>query len=226
MKNNVFFLFYGIKFNRSKGDKMLNIIWPIFIIISYIYAILAGNIDKVNVEIFDSVNEAVSLSINLLGAMCLWCGIMKIAQNTSLIKKFTKMLNPIMNWLFPTLKQNNEAKEQIAMNITANILGIGNASTPLGLKAMETLQRDNMDKEKLSDSMAMLIVLNTASLQIIPTTIIAIRVSLESKSPTLIIVPVWIATICAAIAGILCVKIFIAKENKKNTKRGGNMKWK
>ena len=112
-------------------------------------------------------------------------------------------------------KENKEAKEQIAMNMTANILGIGNASTPLGLKAMETLQKDNKDKERLSDSMAMLIVLNTASLQIIPTTIIAIRVSLESKNPTSIIVPVWIATICAAIAGIISVKIFIAKENTK-----------
>ena len=145
---------------------------------------------------------------------------MKIAQNTSLITRFTKMLNPIMNWLFPSLKENKKAKEQIAMNMTANILGIGNASTPLGLKAMETLQRDNIDKEKLSDSMAMLIVLNTASLQIIPTTIIAIRVSLESENPTSIIVPVWIATVCAAIAGILSVKVFIAKENAKyNDKR-------
>lgn len=194
---------------------MLNIIWPIFIIISYIYAIITGNIEKVNVENFNSVNEAVSLSISLLGAMCLWCGIMKIAQNTNLIVRFTKLLNPIMNWLFPELKENKEAKEQIAMNMTANILGIGNASTPLGLKAMETLQKDNKDKERLSDSMAMLIVLNTASLQIIPTTIIAIRVSLESKNPTSIIVPVWIATICAAIAGVISVKLFIAKEEKR-----------
>ena len=197
---------------------MLNIIWPIFIIISYIYAIITGNIEKVNVEIFNSVNEAVSLSISLLGAMCLWCGIMKIAQNTNLIVRFTKLLNPIMNWLFPELKENKEAKEQIAMNMTANILGIGNASTPLGLKAMETLQKDNKDKERLSDSMAMLIVLNTASLQIIPTTIIAIRVSLESKNPTSIIVPVWIATICAAIAGVISVKLFIAKEEKRQKK--------
>lgn len=102
------------------------------------------------------------------------------------------------------------------MNMTANILGIGNASTPLGLKAMETLQKNNKDKEKLSDSMAMLIVLNTASLQIIPTTIIAIRVSLSSKNPTAIIVPVWIATICAAVAGITAVKLFIFRDKRRN----------
>lgn len=119
-----------------------------------------------------------------------------------------------MNWLFPEIKENKNAKEKIAMNITANILGIGNASTPLGLKAMQELQKNNKNKEKLSDSMAMLIVLNTASLQIIPTTIIAIRVSLKSNNPTMIIVPVWIATICAAVAGIIAVKIFIAREHR------------
>lgn len=106
--------------------------------------------------------------------------------------------------------------------MTANILGIGNASTPLGLKAMEELQKINKNKEKLSDSMAMLIVLNTASLQIIPTTIIAIRVSLQSQNPTKIIVPVWIATICAAIAGIIAVKIFIYRDKK----RMGGRSWK
>lgn len=191
---------------------MLNIIWPLFIIISYIYATITGNIENVNIEIFNSVNEAISLSISLLGAMCLWCGIMKIAQSTSIILKFTKLLNPIINWLFPEIKEDKKAKEEIAMNITANVLGIGNAATPLGLKAMETLQKSNKDKNRLSDSMCMLILLNTASLQIIPTTIIAIRVSLGAKNPTEIIVPVWISTICAAIAGVTAVKLFSRKK--------------
>lgn len=195
---------------------MLNIIWPLFIIGSYVYAIINGNIETVNTEIFDSVNDAVSLSLDLLGSMCLWCGIMKIAQNTSLISKFTKLLNPIINFLFPEIKENKQAKEEIAMNLTANIMGIGNAATPLGLKAMETLQKENKDKTTLSNSMIMLIVLNTASLQIIPTTIIAIRVSLESKNPTEIIVPVWIATMCAAIIGITTVKLLIRKETRKH----------
>ncbi len=141
--------------------------------------------------------------------MCLWCGIMKIAQSTSLLNRVTKLLNPLLNILFPELKKSKKAKEEIAMNMTANLLGIGNASTPLGLKAMQTLQKENQKKDELSNSMAMLILLNTASLQVIPTTIIAIRVSLNSKKPTQIIVPVWIATICAAIVGITVVKIFI-----------------
>ena len=110
------------------------------------------------------------------------------------------------------------SKNNIIMNIIANILGLGNAATPLGLKAMKELQRDNLNKEELSDNMMMLIVLNTASLQIIPTTIIAIRSSLGSSNPTQIIFPVWISTICAAIVGIVVTKIIIrtAKKWKDN----------
>lgn len=148
--------------------------------------------------------------------MCLWCGIMKIAQSTSFIEKFTFILTPVINFLFPEIKNNEKAKKEIAMNISANILGIGNAATPLGLKAMETLHLENKEKSTLSNSMIMLIVLNTASLQIIPTTIIAIRVSLNSQNPTEIIVPVWITTICSTLTGIIAVKFFTTKENLKN----------
>lgn len=147
--------------------------------------------------------------------MCLWCGLMKIAQSTRLIDKIIKIINPILNILFPDLKKNTKAKQEIAMNMTANLLGVGNASTPLGLKAMETLQKENEKKDELSNSMAMLIVLNTASMQIIPTTIIAIRVSLNSENPTKVILPIWIATICAAIVGITAVKLFIFKQGRR-----------
>lgn len=101
------------------------------------------------------------------------------------------------------------------MNMVANILGLGNAATPLGLKAMETLQEENKNKQALSNSMIMLIVLNTASIQIIPTTIIAIRSSLGAENPTSIIVPIWIATICAAIVGVTVTKLLIAYFNKR-----------
>ena len=101
------------------------------------------------------------------------------------------------------------------MNMIANILGLGNAATPLGIKAMKSMQKINLNKETLSNSMVMLIVLNTASIQIIPTTVIAIRASLNSKNPTGIIFPVWIVTICAAVAGVVVTKILILYENKK-----------
>ena len=134
---------------------------------------------------------------------------MQIVSKTSLINKITKILSPFMKLLFPKMKKRDDSYEQISMNVVANILGLGNAATPLGLKAMETMQKENAQKDRLTDEMATLIVLNTASIQIIPTTVIAIRSSLGSNNPTIIIFPVWIATICAAIAGISAVKFFI-----------------
>ena len=193
---------------------MLNKIWPIFIIISYVYAIMIGNTDKINTSIFSSTQEAVTLCITLLGTICLWNGIMKIAEKTSAITRLTKILNPIVKFLFPELKNQESIRKEISMNMVANILGLGNAATPLGIKAMKSMQEINYDKKTLSNSMVMLIVLNTASIQLIPTTVIAIRLSLDSKNPTSIILPVWIATICAAVAGIVVTKILIAKSKK------------
>ena len=193
---------------------MLNKIWPIFIIVSFIYAVIFGNTDKLNSSIFSSTQETVTLCLTLLGTMSLWSGIMKIAEKTSVITKLTKILNPIIKILFPELKNEKEIRKEIAMNMIANILGLGNAATPLGIKAMKSMQKINLNKETLSNSMVMLIVLNTASIQLIPTTVIAIRLSLDSKNPTSIILPVWIATICAAVAGIVVTKILIAKSKK------------
>lgn len=190
---------------------MLNVLWPIFIIISIVYAFLSGNIENINKTVFDSVDNAVNFSINLLGMTCLWSGLMEIAVNTNIIKFLNKMLQPIMKNLFPNLKSENRASEDITMNIIANILGLGNAATPLGLKAIEELQKENNNKETLSDNMIMLILLNTASLQIIPTTVLSLRNSLQSENPTEIIFPVWVATICAALAGITVTKILIKK---------------
>lgn len=194
---------------------MLNIVWPIFIIISFIYAIFSGNLQKLNDAIFQSTSDAVNLSLSLLGTMCLWNGVIKIASNTSLIERLVKKLDLIIKFLFPEMKENKQAKKEISMNIVANFLGLGNASTPLGLKAMKTMQRDNKNKDILSNSMAMFIVLNTASIQLIPTTVIAIRNSLNSKNPTEIVFPVWIATICAAVSAIMATKIFIGLSKKE-----------
>lgn len=186
---------------------MLNIVWPIFIIISFSFAIFSGNLEKLNSSIFQSTADAIKLSIDLLGTICLWNGIMQIANRTSLIEKLTNLLNPIIKILFPEIRDNSQVKKEISMNIVANILGLGNAATPLGLKAMKSMQKENKDKNTLSNSMLMFIVLNTASIQLIPTTVIAIRNSLGSKDPTAIVFPVWIATICAAIARYYCNEI-------------------
>ena len=188
---------------------MLNILWPIFIIISIFYALLSGNIENINNCIFESAENAVKLTLTLLGATCLWSGIMEIASKTDIIKYLSAILQPIIKKIFYNLDSNKKSYNNIIMNIIANILGLGNAATPLGLKAMGELQKENANKDELSDNMMMLIVLNTASLQVIPTTVIAVRKSLGSNNPTQIIFPVWIATVCAAVVGILVAKIII-----------------
>ena len=190
---------------------MLNLIWPIFIIISYIYAILSGTIENVNNAVFEYTETAVKLTITLLGTMCLWNGLMEIASNTKLINRITKILSPLVNFLFPENKNNKKIHEEISMNIVSNMLGLGNAATPLGLKAMQSMQENNQNKDRLTDDMATLIILNTASIQIIPTTVIGIRMSLGSAQPTKIIFSVWFSTICSAIVGLavtkLCIKL-------------------
>ena len=190
---------------------MLNKIWPFFIIISFIFAIITGNIENFNSSIFSSCTQAVELTIKLFGTMCLWNGLMKIVQETSLIKRLSNMISPLMKVLFPKMKKEDKEYKEITINIIANLLGIGNAATPLGLKAMQTMQEKNPNKERITDSMAMFIVLNTASLQLIPSAVIAVRASLGSTNATQIILPVWIATITADIAGIIASKILMKK---------------
>lgn len=188
---------------------MLNIIWPIFIGVSFIYAFFTGNIQIVNDGIFKSLNDATELSLTFLGTLCLWNGIMEIAKKTTIINKLTILFKPLIKFLFPEMNNNEIAKKEISMNIIANVLGLGNAATPLGIKAMKTMQKDNKNKNILSNSMAIFILINTASIQLIPTNVIAIRSSLNSNMPSQIIFPVWIATIAAAIAGVTAGKLLI-----------------
>lgn len=141
---------------------------------------------------------------------------MQIANKTSIIDKLTNLLKPIIRILFPEMRKNKQIQKEISMNMIANILGLGNAATPLGLKAMKSMQKENIQKDTLSNSMLIFIVLNTASIQIIPTTVIAIRNSLGSSNPTKIVFPVWIATICATICGLISAMLIIkfSKNNK------------
>lgn len=190
---------------------MLNILWPIFLIISFIYAIFNGRVAQVNNSIFESTKSAVELCLSLIGTVCLWNGIMQIASNTRIVAHIQKILNPIMKKIFPEIRKEDKAYKEITMNIIANIMGLGNAATPLGIKAMKSMQKNNKEKNKLSNSMAMFIVINTASIQLIPTTVIAIRASLHSNNPTAMIIPVWIATLCAGTAAIVSAKLLMKK---------------
>ena len=195
----------------------MNYLWPILIIISLIFSIFNGTIQNVNNSIFSSVSDVVTLSLTLVGNMCLWCGLMKIIKGTKLINILTKLLTPILRWLYPDSKDNKEVMDAISINTVSNFLGIGNAATPAGLKAMEELQKENKNKDELSNSMIMLIVLNTTSIQLIPTTVIAIRASLGSPNPSGIIVPIWISTIAGTLAGVMITKMLL--HHKKNLER-------
>ena len=179
---------------------MLNKIWPFFIIISFIYSIYSGKISNFNNAIFDSAEQTVSLCITFLGTLCLWNGIMNIAVKTSLIEKLTRFLNPFTNFIFPDLKNDKQISKEISMNIIANIL-----------KAISSMQEKNNKKNTLNNSMAMFILINTASIQIIPTTVIAIRSSLGSSEPSKIIFAVWISTICAFFTAVISGK-FLSKK--------------
>lgn len=194
---------------------MLNFLWPILIIISFLFSLINGSIENINNSIFESIDKVINITITLEGTMCLWCGLMEIVKNTSLINKLKRLLRPFLNWLFPEVKNDEEAMENISINTIANIFGLGNASTPAGIKAMESLQKINNDKKSLSNSMMTLIVLNTASIEIIPTTVIAIRSSLNSQNPTDIIVPLWISTIVGTLTGIIVTKLIIKRSKNK-----------
>ena len=190
---------------------MLNKLWPWFLILSVIYAIFTGKLEDLNSSIFASTEDAVQLSLTLIGTMCFWNGIMNVASKTTIIDNLKKILRPILKVLFPKIDKNDQVQDEISMNMIANIMGLGNAATPLGLKAMESLQRKNNDKKRLSNEMALLIVINTASIQIIPTTVLAIRTSLGATDASKILVPVWISTICVAVFVVSISKILMKK---------------
>lgn len=188
---------------------MLNKIWGIFIIVAIGYGFISGNIEYVNNSLFESIQSTTNFIISLIGNICFWTGIMKIVSNTSILDKAKKIIEPIIKLIFPEIKKNSECYDNISMNIVSNIIGLGNAATPCGLKAMEEMQKENINKEKLSDSMIKFMLINTASIQLIPTTIIAIRTSLGSEKPSSIIFGIWFASIITFISIILISKFYL-----------------
>ena len=186
---------------------MLNYIWIGMLAIGFIVGILTGRMDVVTKAAIESSQTAVTVCIGLTGVMCLWTGLMKIAEKGGMIKAISRFVQPVMRFLFPEIPKDDPAMGAIVMNLVANFLGLGNAATPLGIKAMGELQRLNKERETASNSMCMFLVLNTAAIQLVPASIIALRTSAGSTKPTEIIVCIWIASICATIAGVIATKI-------------------
>ena len=187
---------------------MLNYIWTGMLVTGFLLGIINGRITEVTKAAIDSAGKAIELAIALLGIMCLWTGLMAIAEKSGIIYWITKLFKPFMRFLFPGIPQNHSAIGAVIMNLSANFLGLGNAATPLGLKAMNELQKLNPEKSRATDAMCMFLVLNTAAVQLIPSTVIALRTDAGSVNPTEIIVAVWIASVCATITGIVVVRLF------------------
>ena len=187
---------------------MLNIIWCFFIIISIIYGIITGTFTQVNNSIFESMKATTALVISLFGSICFWNGIMNIAKNTNLINKIKFLVRPIIKIIFKDINEESECYENISINITSNLLGLGNAATPCGLKAVEEMQKENINKNKLTNNQILFILINTASIQIIPTTIVSIRASIGSQNPSAIIAGVWFASSITFFSIILISKIY------------------
>lgn len=186
---------------------MINIIWFILLASGIIVGALRGNIEAVTEAAISNAELAVAISLGLIGLMALWLGIMRIAEDSGLVSSISKLLSVVMKPLFSEIPANHPAMGAIVMNIGANMLGLGNAATPLGINAMKEMQKLNPSKEVASNSMVMFLALNTSSVTLIPATVIAIRASAGSLNPTEIIGPTFIATTASTIAAIIAVKI-------------------
>ena len=193
---------------------MVSYIWFFLIIIGIAYSFFTGNISVINESILTNGQKALELMISILPVIVLWSGIMKIAEEAGLLAKFAKLLEPILSRLFPSVPKDNPALGFIASNIAANMMGLGSAATPFGLKAMDELQKINDKKDTASVAMITFLVLNTAGVTIVPTTVLALRIAHNSSNPSEIIIPGAIATICSRISGLI-MDYMIRKRGEK-----------
>lgn len=187
---------------------MINYIWAFLIIIGTVVGIASGNAQDISNAAIDGAKEAALLCVSLLGAYALWLGILNVAKEAGLISALAKKMRRIIRWLFPDVRKDSEAAGFITLNIVANMLGMGNAATPFGLKAMKALQKDNPDRITATHSMCMLLVINASSVQIIPLTVIALRSAAGSTSPAEIVLTAFLATSVTTVVGVIAAKIF------------------
>lgn len=186
---------------------MINIIWFILICGGIVFGIFSGRGDVLSKSIVSSSASTVELIISLLGVLALWCGVIRILKESGIMNLLAKVLRPILRVIFKKEGRSKEAMEAIIMNLTANMMGISNAATPAGIKAMEEMQKQNADKKRATDDMVKFLVLNATCIQLLPTTIISVRAAYNSKNPAIIILPAIISTAIASIAGIIFCKI-------------------
>ena len=197
---------------------MINNIWYYMIVISLIYGLFFGDAKVMTEGILDACKTTVELCIQFIGVWALWLGLMEIVKRSKMMNKISSGLYPLIHFLFPEIPKDHSAMGAISLNLSANMLGLGNAATPFGIKAMQELDTLNSDKDSASDAMCMFLVINTSSVQLIPTTIITVRASLGSADPTSIVLPVLLATTVSTTVGILST-ILNKRSYKKKLRR-------
>ena len=186
---------------------MVNKIWGFFIIIGIIFCLFTDNVDVINNEILNSCKTALDMTFKIFPVMALWLGIAKIAEVSGLLKKLSLKLSGILKFIFPEIPKGHQSLSYISSNIIANVFGLGNAATPFGLKAMQSLQELNTKKDTASRSMITFLVLNTSGVTIIPTTIISLRMMYGSVDPTGIVFPCIIITFTSTFIGLIIDRI-------------------
>lgn len=189
---------------------MMNYVWSAFILIAIFFGIVSGNTSTVANSVLNAGESSIKLLLTLAGTISLWSGIMAVADSCGITKWLSTLFSPVLKFLFPEYKNNIKVMNYVSINITANLLGLGNASTPAGLKAVSAMyQGDNT----ANSSMATFIVMNTSSIQLIPTTIVALRISAGSTAPMEIITCIWISSVTALLVGITATKLFYFKKS-------------
>jgi len=192
---------------------VVNLIWALLAIIGIVYAAFNGTMEAVNKAIFSTLDEAVMIALSLAGVLIFWLGLMKIAEEAGLLKGLAKLFRPFVRKIFPDIPENDPALGYILSNMTANMFGLGNAATPMGLKAMNELKRLSNSQEA-SRSMITLLAINTSSLTLIPTTVIAIRMKYGSDDPTSIVGATILATIISTCAALLIDRYFYYRRKR------------
>lgn len=182
---------------------MVNVIWAFLIFIAIAYSLLTGNVEVINNGILTHATSGFNMILEMMPLIVLWTGIMKIAEDSGLLNIFARLLNPVLRRLFPSLDPDNKALGYIASNVAANMLGLGSAATPFGLKAMDEMQKCNKDKTRASEAMITFLVLNTGGVTLIPTTVIALRMMHGSANPTDIIITSILATTVSSASGLI-----------------------
>lgn len=191
---------------------MLNFIWAFMMIIAFVSAIFAGRMELLSDSVIKGAGSAVELLISVTGIICFWSGMMEIADRSGITRGIAKLFSPVLSKLFKRVPKESYAMRYISLNISANLLGLGNAATPFGLSAMKELKKINNNKNEASDDMLLFVVLNTASIQLMPTTLCAYRSNYGSTAPFEIIPAVWLTSVVALLVGITVAKLFFKEE--------------